>query len=253
MKTSATIIVIVVAMIGIGSLPEVKAAATGSPASDARFLERSQMISEKAFRNVFNTYLHENLGKDKSDIVLSRLRISNNKPIPEGSIDYQLFQKSKSGLKGHVTLTAIIKVDGAPQNEVKLSGWVDVFSPVVCVSRNVRKGDVLRGDDIHLVRKNTSRLPATVLKDKERVLGLTVKHSLKQGASLKAWMLERSPVLIKGDLVIIHAELGSIRVTVPGRIMEKGYQGELIKVQNAMSSKEIYARVIDNSTVTVDF
>ena len=70
MKTSATIIVIVVAMIGIGSLPEVKAAATGSPASDARFLERSQMISEKAFRNVFNTYLHENLGKDKSDIVV---------------------------------------------------------------------------------------------------------------------------------------------------------------------------------------
>ena len=42
-------------------------------------------------------------------------------------------------------------------------------------------------------------------------------------------------------------------MTGPGRVLEKGYLGELIKVQNAMSKKEVYAKVINNLTVMVRF
>jgi flagella basal body P-ring formation protein FlgA len=49
------------------------------------------------------------------------------------------------------------------------------------------------------------------------------------------------------------AESDDLKVTVPGRVMEKGYLGELVRVQNAMSKKEIYARVINNLTVMVRF
>jgi flagella basal body P-ring formation protein FlgA len=44
-----------------------------------------------------------------------------------------------------------------------------------------------------------------------------------------------------------------LRVTVPGTILEKGYVGESVRVQNTMSLKKIYARVIDSHTVRVDF
>jgi flagella basal body P-ring formation protein FlgA len=40
---------------------------------------------------------------------------------------------------------------------------------------------------------------------------------------------------------------------VPGKIMEKGYMGQLVQVQNTMSRKNIYAKVIDAATVMVDF
>jgi flagella basal body P-ring formation protein FlgA len=33
----------------------------------------------------------------------------------------------------------------------------------------------------------------------------------------------------------------------------KGYTGELVKVQNLMSKKEIYAKVVNGSMVAVDF
>ena len=66
-------------------------------------------------------------------------------------------------------------------------------------------------------------------------------------------MGKKNPILDKGDLVTILAQRNNIRITVPGRIMEKGYAGEMIKVQNTMSSKEIFARVMDHSTVIVDF
>jgi flagella basal body P-ring formation protein FlgA len=54
-------------------------------------------------------------------------------------------------------------------------------------------------------------------------------------------------------MVTILAESGDLRVTVPGRVLEKGYKGSLIRVQNVMSKKEIYATVVNGATVTVDF
>jgi len=211
------------------------------------------VVPEHRFRDMFNDYLYRHLEKEKADVMVSRFKVLNNTPVPDGEASFKLFQKNSGTLRGLVRLAAVVQVDGIPENEVKLSGWVDIFSPVVCASRNLRKGDVLRDDDVVVERKNISRLPADTLDEKGQAVGLLVKHSIRQGTSLKEWMLEKPPILLKGDLVTILAEKGSIRITVPGMILEKGYQGELIRVKNAMSSKEIYARVRNNTTVTVDF
>jgi len=42
-------------------------------------------------------------------------------------------------------------------------------------------------------------------------------------------------------------------VTAPGRVLMKGCTGEIIKVQNLMSKMNIYATVVNNSTVMVEF
>jgi flagellar basal body P-ring formation protein FlgA len=57
----------------------------------------------------------------------------------------------------------------------------------------------------------------------------------------------------KGDIVTIIAESGDIKVTAPGKVLMKGYVGELVKVQNLMSKKEIYAKIVNGSMVAVDF
>jgi flagella basal body P-ring formation protein FlgA len=66
-------------------------------------------------------------------------------------------------------------------------------------------------------------------------------------------MLERVPVVSKGDLVTILAESAGVRLTVPGRVMETGFKDEPVAVENIMSQKKVYATVVDGSTVTVDF
>jgi flagella basal body P-ring formation protein FlgA len=66
-------------------------------------------------------------------------------------------------------------------------------------------------------------------------------------------MLVRAPIVKRGDMVTILAESGGLRVSVPGKILEKGYKGQLVQVQNTMSRKKIYAKVINDATVMVDF
>jgi len=213
----------------------------------------TQSVPESKFREIFNDYLYSQTGKKRSDIVLSSLKVLGNRPVPKGALSFQAFQKDKRILRGQVRLIAVVRVDGVVKNKVRLSGWVDVFEELVCASRNLSKGEIIGQDDIFLKRKNTSKRSPKVLTDMRGALGLMAKHNIRKNTFIKEWMVERPPVVNKGDVVTILAELGGLRVTVPGRTLEKGHLGESIRVQNVMSLKKIYARVVNSNVVRVDF
>lgn len=212
-----------------------------------------RVIPEARLRMLFNEYVCDRLGKDPADAILSRFKVSGNRPVPSGHQEYRVFQKSKGTPKGHVRLTVIVSVDGISRGEVALSGWVDVFGQVVCTSRSMQKGELVREHDIYLSRKNLSRLPANTLIDQGKAIGLVLKNNVDGNTCLKEWMLKRNPTVDRGKRVTILAGVDGLRISVPGRTMEKGFAGDFIKVENVMSKKKVFARVIDSATVVVEF
>jgi flagella basal body P-ring formation protein FlgA len=212
-----------------------------------------QTIPETRFYEIFRQYLLGRLKKEPPDVLVSKFEVDGNKSVPRGTIKYHVYQKDKRRLAGYVRLVVAISVNGVVENKVRLSGWVDVFGPVICAARNLKKGEIINADDLYTARKNISRLSTGILHDMDGAVGRIAKHSIRQGTWLEEWMVERRPTLARGDVVTILAESGDLRVTVPGKVLEKGYKGSLIRVQNVMSRKEIYATVVNGSTVTVDF
>jgi len=208
---------------------------------------------ESILREQFKEYICRYLRKAESDVIVSGFKVKGNKPVPVGKISFKLFQKNMVRLQGHVKIIAAVKVNRQVINEIILSGYVDIFESVVCTSRNLKKGDVIKKEDVYLAKKDISHLSSKVLTHIDKAEGLMAKHNLRAGTCLKEWMLEKTHTLEKGDIVTILAESGDMKVTVPGRVLMKGYTGELIKVQNLMSKKNIYAKVVNNSTVTVEF
>ena len=212
-----------------------------------------QIISESKYRALLMAYLCDSMGKRPADIAVSRLKISGNRRIAAGDVDFQFFQKSKGVPKGYVRMTVFVSVDGTADMEVNLSAWVDVFGSVVCAARKLNKGETVGPADIYLARKNMARMPANVITDKSKAIGLTIKNSLNANTSLREYMLIRKPTVARGAFVTILAQLGGLKVTAPGKTLERGFAGDQIRVQNSMSKKNIYARIVDDSTVEVDF
>jgi len=216
-------------------------------------LQNHHTIPEGKLLDAYTQYLCRRLQKESIDVAVSKFKVAGNKPVPAGEIDVQLYQKNRARLQGYVRLIAVISVDGVVKNKVKLLGWVDVFESVVCASRNFKRGEILKEDDVYLARKNVSHLRSNYLTDISSATGLMVKHNIKADSCLKEWMLKKSPIVVKGDVVTIIAESSGLRITVPGRVLMKGFTGELVKVQNLMSKKEIYAKVVNAAIVKVDF
>jgi flagella basal body P-ring formation protein FlgA len=214
---------------------------------------KGQKVTEMKFRKLFHQYVCDRLGKDPDDVVVSRFRINANRPIPLGVVDFEMFQKSKGVPKGYVRLSVIVTVDGISRGEVSLSAWVDVFGPVVCAAHKIQRGETIGFEDIYLARKNVSRMPANTLTDRGMAIGLSAKNTISKNTCLKDYMLKRMPLLDKGEVVTILAEMAGLRVTTPGKALERGFAGDVIRVQNTMSKKRVYARIVDDSTVEVEF
>ena len=215
--------------------------------------QSTQTIPETKFREIFHKYLYGNLNNHDCDVVISRLKITGNVPIPAGTISFDRYQKGKRRFEGHVSLIVVVKINNVVKNKVKLSGWVDIFQPVVCASRDLKRGERISKEDLYLVKRNISHLSSKILTDMNKIIGFMAKHNVNADTSLKEWMFEKFPIVDKGDIVTILAESGELKVTAPGRVLMKGYAGELVKVQNLMSKKEIYAKVVNGSMVAVDF
>ena len=212
-----------------------------------------QKIPESKFREIFHDYFCRNLNIKKADVVISKLNVIGNTPVPSGKISYRLFQRGQRKFEGYVSTIAVIKVNGIVRNKVKISGWVDIFKYVVCASRDLERGEKINEDDLYMVKRNLSHLSSKILTDKKEIVGLIAKHNIKADTCLKEWMIEKAPVVNRGDIVTIMAESGDLLVTVPGKVLMKGFSGELVKVQNLMSKKEIFAKVVNHSTVAVAF
>jgi flagellar basal body P-ring formation protein FlgA len=201
----------------------------------------------------FTLYVCQRTGKNLSDVSVSQFKVVGERQLPAGTKTIRVFQKKSADLEGYVRLAATISIDGKVANMVKLYGWVDVYDMVVVARRSMKKGNIIGRTDIEIKRKNISHLPEDTLKEIDQAVGLRTKHSLRDGAVLKGWMLEKTPVVERGDVVTILAQGGNLRITVPGIVQETGFSGDLIKVKNTMSRKNVFARVVNSSTVTVHF
>ena len=215
--------------------------------------QNAQSIQESIFREHFKEYICRRFRKSASDVMVSKFKVKGNRPVAAGKISFKLFQKNRIRLKGRVKLIAAVNVNGKVENEVMLSGYVDIFESVVCTSRNIKRGEVIKTDDVYLRKINGSRLSSKVLTHIDNVLGLQTKHNIRTATCLKEWMLEKSPVVEKGDLITIFAESGNLKVTAQGRVLMEGCTGDTIKVKNLMSKKDVYATVVDKSMVRVEF
>ena len=213
----------------------------------------SQTIPEERFLRQYTDYLAQELRVAEGDFRVSRFRVVGNGPVPEGKLRIELVDQAGGKRMGHVSLSALVRVEGKIERRVVLTGWVDRFENVVCTARPLERHAILEEEDLTLERRNVSRLPANVLKTAEDVAGTRLKHRLKAGSVLLAHTIENPPLIKKGDRVTIMAESSNLMVTAVGIAQSQGSAGDQIRVTNCMGKKEIIARVVDGSTVTVDF
>lgn len=218
-----------------------------------RSMQQARLVPEARFQEAFSSYLCARLRKSPADVVVSRFNVSDHRPVPTGSLTLEVHQKERGTLFGNVRLAAIVKVNGVARHEVRMTGWVDVFESVICTTRPVRKGEVLQEEDLFVFRTNISRLRGKTFSAMDEAVGLMARHNLRENTRLQEWMVEAPPIMQKGDMVSILAEMGGLRVRVQGMALERGYPGEMVRVQNTMSQKSIFARVIDGSNVMVEF
>jgi flagella basal body P-ring formation protein FlgA len=92
-----------------------------------------------------------------------------------------------------------------------------------------------------------------VLGDAAEAEGLFARGSIAAAAPIRRQDVMVPPAVHRGDVVLLVAQRAGLRITTPGEVREDAALSQSVRVVNRSSRKELTGRVLDASTVVVDF
>ncbi len=147
----------------------------------------------------------------------------------------------------------ILLANGTDQPQpIELRGAVYRVIQAPVLARNLRHGQVVRQDDLTFVAMRADTLDPSVVVDPEAVLGKTPRSAVRAGTTLRRSAFVAPVIVAKGQLVIMTLTTPSLALTVKGRALENGADGQTIRVQNTRSHVTVEGVVTGAGRVVVN-
>jgi flagella basal body P-ring formation protein FlgA len=213
-----------------------------------------RVIELEELENIFHEIVLENAPWPTDDLeIIDFTARPGSVTLPARSYDIQVLQAPQKEHLGRKVVTIAILVDGEEFQRVRMIGDLQLYGQVICTTKRLQRHALIEEADVSAVRHNITMLDSGALMKPQDAIGKRLRTSLRPGAILYAHLLESPPMVQRGDLVTIIAESNVIRVTVPGEARNAGALGDLVRVKNLMSRKEIFAKVLGSGMVETEF
>lgn len=210
-------------------------------------------LPEQEVRGAVERFLAEKLEGRGWDTTIRQLTIPQGIRISNGPRDLELIAPAGWDGWGPATIVLVVRVNGSVEKNLSLRLQVDARTEMLAATRQLLAGTVLSEADLQFQKHDVSQAGGHPVKNMADAVGKKLRMTVRAGAPIKSNQLVNVPVIVSGQLVTIVAENAGIKITVSGRARSAGGIGELIRVQNLASNKEISARILDASTVEVGF
>jgi len=212
------------------------------------------VLGQNDFERAFSELITRNKVLASKDVEIRKFSCDPCQlSVSPGLVDYLIISQARGNQQGSETITADVLVDGISHGRVTMSGDVHLFGEVVCAAHNLKRHQILRSGNLVTIRRDISMLGPDYINSASLAVGSELKTTLRTGAILYKRFLKKPNIVSRGDVVSILAQTDQVTIRVPGRIESNGALGDIIRVKNLMSRKEIYARVVNAEEVVVDF
>ncbi|MFO7930026.1 MAG: flagellar basal body P-ring formation chaperone FlgA [Desulfosalsimonas sp.] len=146
----------------------------------------------------------------------------------------------------------IVRVDGRVVENLSIPGRVKAVVPVAVAAGSLGRGDVLEDSDVEMKPENIADLRSPCLNRKD-VVGKRVKRPVSAGRALSKSDIDR-PVLVKRrQMVTMVLEKGTMRLQARGVAEQSGKKGDVVRVKNVRSAREVSCVVTGKKQVRVEF
>ncbi|MBU6234472.1 MAG: flagellar basal body P-ring formation protein FlgA [Alphaproteobacteria bacterium] len=149
--------------------------------------------------------------------------------------------------------SAIIKVSAAngKSQTVTMRGLAERMVHVPVLKHPVRNGSIIDAADIEWATQPANSIRRDVIRTAEDLIGTTPRKTLNAGTFITPNDLTQPYLITRGDMVMMVYKQGGMYLTAKGRAMEDGVSGQVIKVSNIGSNRQIEARVTGKKEVSV--
>ena len=151
---------------------------------------------------------------------------------------------------GRFDITFETTDDGAGRLAQRYSGYAVETVPVAVPIRSLARGEVVRAADVTLERRPKAgfREGAPAATDP---VGLAVRNPVRAGQPLRTSDLMRPEIVKRNEPVTLVYEAPGLVLTVRGKAVDPGAQGDVINVLNSQSNRTVQGTVAGPARVIV--
>jgi flagella basal body P-ring formation protein FlgA len=120
------------------------------------------------------------------------------------------------------------------------------------LKNKVKKGDIIKANNIKIVKFNKRTIPSDLVKDKNLLIGKQALRNINPNIFIRNSFYRIKPAVMEDSEVTIKYQKAGINVEALGIAQQDGKLNDNIKVMNKSSRKIIKAKVIAENIVTVN-
>lgn len=212
----------------------------------------SQRVTGADLLAAVRTYIQTGQNGDATRLSIQSTTNPPDLLLPAGALELRVRGRPPDELTGLVTVTVEAWVDGALTRSVNVPVRVSQRVEVLVAARPVARHVLLGAEDVRTERREmvSGQDP---LRNLGAIIGRRAIRGISPGEPMLAGMVEFPPLVRRGDVVVVIAEGQGLRATALGEAREEGKAGDVVRVRNLSSGREVYGQVEAERTIRVPF
>ncbi len=141
----------------------------------------------------------------------------------------------------------------APTWTLVVNVEVQVLLPVLFSTQVIERGDSITAAMLKHQEVDVAKAMRSFYQREEQLIGMGAKRRIRENQQLSQELISLPVLIHRGDKVKVVAGRDGIAASVSGEAQENGAEGELIRVKNISSGKNISAKVLEAGLVTSSY
>jgi flagella basal body P-ring formation protein FlgA len=216
-------------------------------------MQKGQTIQPAKIRTAVQRYITRHAPWNAEQMIVKKIKFNRPVFLPAGTVALGVSAPKHTDWLGAIPFTVKVAVNGQRTAAFTVPVNIEVWREVLLTTKPLGRFEPIDRDDIQVKKMDLARVPSNVFVNVDEVLGKRTKRNIAANCILRRDLVEMPPLIKRGDLIEVVAESPMLKISVKAMAKENGRQGDRIKVVNLRSKKTLYALVVDDQTVRVDF
>lgn len=144
----------------------------------------------------------------------------------------------------------IANASGNAATRLRFTGIAVETTETAVLTRDVERGDLIKASDITIERRPRAELGKDAL-SRTQTVGMQARRAMRAGQPLRAADLGKPDLVLRGASVTLVYETAGLYLTIRGKALDNGAEGDTISVLNLQSKREVTGTVTASGVVTL--
>ena len=217
------------------------------------FCSQKEILNQEILAKAVTEHIQKNMPWHADTVRIEFLSQLSAIAADKVGLSFKVSSRSREEYLGDTSFAVRIFQNDVFFKEETVRVRIEVLREFVVSANNLGRDTLITTNDISLQKKWVRTIPINAISALEDAAGKIMCVSIRPNTEITRNMLKELMPVKKGKMVHIILDSGVMKIVAVGLSEEDGAEGSIVKVRNIASSKIIYARVIGQSKVKVDF